>query len=266
MAASPRARAWWLRRLSGIPYSFTGHANDIFCETGYPVSNERLVRDARFIVTETDYARHWMEEKYPFARGKVRRVFNGIALDGFPPRQPPGPIPRILSVGRYVEKKGFGDLIEACAVLRAAGRSQFECLIVGGGPLAETLQAQIRAAWPRPSVKLLGPRPQGEVRRLLAEAQLFVLACVVEEGGGSDNLPTVIMEAMACGLPVVSTRVAGVPEMIADGEDGLLVPAHDPPALPRRSVLRASSRTRASAGRLGSTAVERPCARAKRSM
>jgi glycosyltransferase involved in cell wall biosynthesis len=222
--------AWWLRRLSGIPYSFTGHANDIFCETGFPVSNEQLVRDACFIVTETDYARHWMEEKYPFARGKVRRVFNGIALDGFPPRQPSGPIPRILSVGRYVEKKGFADLIEACRLLRAAGQ-EFECLIIGGGPLAETLQAAIDRADLGSSVKLLGPRPQGEVRRLLSEAQLFVLACVVEEGGGSDNLPTVIMEAMACGLPVVSTRVAGVPEMIADGEEGLLVPAHDPSAL-----------------------------------
>ena len=223
--------AWWLRRLFGVGYSFTGHANDIFCETDFPVSNADLVREARFVVTETDHARRWMEEKHPGARGKIFRVFNGIAMDGFPPRTAAaGAVPRILSVGRYVEKKGFGDLIAACGLLR--GREvAFECAIVGGGPLERELQAQIDAAQLGEVVKLTGPRPQAEVRRMLAEAELFVLACVVEAGGGSDNLPTVLMEAMACGTPVISTRVAGVPEMVDDGRTGLLTPPNDPPAL-----------------------------------
>ncbi len=222
--------AWWLRRLFGIRYSFTGHANDIFCESGSPITNADLVRSARFVVTETDFARHWMEEKHPGARGKVFRVFNGIALDGFPPRSPAPGLPRLVSVGRSVEKKGFGHLIEACRLLRERGR-ECECLIIGGGPLEGELQAQIdRAAlWDR--VHLLGPRPQSEVRELLASAHVFALACSHETGGGSDNLPTVIMEAMACGVPVLSTRVAGVPEMISDDCDGLLVPPGDPPAL-----------------------------------
>ena len=222
--------AWWLRRLFGFSYSFTGHANDIFCDTDFPVSNADLVRDARFVVTETDHARRWMEEKHAVARGKVFRVFNGIAMDGFPPRVAAGAVPRILSVGRYVEKKGFGDLIAACGLLRGRG-VVFECAIIGGGPLERELQAQIDAAQLGAVVKLLGPLPQTEVRRMLAEAQLFVLACVVETGGGSDNLPTVIMEAMACGTPVISTRVAGVPEMVSDGETGLLTPPNDPAAL-----------------------------------
>ena len=222
--------AWWLRRLFGFSYSFTGHANDIFCETDFPVSNADLVREAKFVVTETDHARRWMEEKHAHARGKIFRLFNGIGMDGFPPRAAAGAVPRILSVGRYVEKKGFGDLIAACALLRGRG-VVFECAIVGGGPLEPELQAQIDAAQLGEIVKLPGPRPQTEVRRMLAEAQLFVLACVVEAGGGSDNLPTVIMEAMACGTPVISTRVAGVPEMVADGETGLLTPPNDPPAL-----------------------------------
>ena len=222
--------AWWLRELFGFSYSFTGHANDIFCATDFPVSNADLVRGARFVVTETDHARRWMEEKYAGARGKVFRVFNGIALDGFPPRAAAGAVPRILSVGRSVEKKGFADLIAACGLLRGRG-VEFECAIVGGGPLEQELQAQIDAAQLGEVVKLLGPRPQAEVRRMLAEAQLFVLACVVEKDGGSDNLPTVIMEAMACGTPVISTRVAGVPEMLDDGQTGLLAPPNDPPAL-----------------------------------
>jgi len=227
--------AWWLRRLYGIRYSFTGHANDIFCPTDFPVSNAGLVRDAEFVVTETDYARRWMEETHPFARGRVHKVFNGIAFDVFPPREPLAGIPRILSVGRYVEKKGFGELIEACALVRADG-VPFECLIVGGGPLESELQAQIDRLGLGECVKLSGPRPQEEVRRLLARSAVFALASVPEAGGGSDNLPTVIMEAMACSVPVVSTAVAGIPEMIIDGQDGLLVPPKDPAALARALV------------------------------
>ena len=126
--------AWWLRRLYGISYSYTGHANDIFCATDCPVSNEHLARDARLIITETDFARRWMEERYPFVRGKVFRVFNGIDPTGFFPRVASGDAPLIVSVGRYVEKKGFDVLIEACAKLRDRGLP-FRCEIAGGGPL-----------------------------------------------------------------------------------------------------------------------------------
>jgi len=224
--------AWWLRELASVSYSFTGHANDIFCETDFPVSNAQLVREARFIVTETDFARAWMAEKYPSAARKVFRVFNGID-DDFPPRQPAGAVPLILSVGRSVEKKGFRYLIEACAQLRAQGLA-FECRIVGGGPLEAELQAQIDRAELGESVKLLGPRSQTEVRALLASAQIFALACVPDAEGGSDNLPTVIMEAMRCGVPVVSTNLAGVPEMIADGVEGFLVAPGDARALAER--------------------------------
>jgi glycosyltransferase involved in cell wall biosynthesis len=222
--------AWWLRRLFGIRYSFTGHANDIFCDTAFPVSNGDLVRDAEFVVTETDYARRWMEERYPRTKGKVFRVFNGIALEGFPAPAPSADVPKIISVGRSVEKKGFGDLIEACRLLRTQG-VDFACDIVGGGPLEEVLRAQIDREALEDAVRLLGPKPQAEVRRRIAEARIFVLACAPEKGGGSDNLPTVIMEAMACGVPVVSTVLAGVPEMLSDGEEGFLVPPKNSPAL-----------------------------------
>jgi len=222
--------AWWLRKLFGIGYSFTGHANDIFCDTDFPVSNADLVRAARFVVTETDYARRWMEKKYPWARGKVFRVFNGVAIDGFPAKELASGLPRVISVGRYVEKKGFGDLIQACGLLRDRG-IDFVCGIVGGGPLEAQLQAQITESRLEQQVQLLGPRSQNEVRRLLAAAQLFVLACVPEKDGGSDNLPTVIMEAMLARTPVISTELAGVPEMITPGLDGLLVLPQNPVAL-----------------------------------
>jgi len=222
--------AWMLRKLFGFTYSFTGHANDIFCENDFPITNEMLVRSAKLIVTETDFARRWMEEKYPFARGRIVRVFNGIATDGFPQRQPPSGPPRIISVGRYVEKKGFADLIEACRLLRNRGR-KFDCVIVGGGPLETVLQTRIERASLGDVVRLLGPRSQSEVRELLAGSELFVLACVPDAEGGSDNLPTVILEAMLSELPVVSTKIAGIPEMVIDGETGLLVAAKEPAAL-----------------------------------
>ena len=222
--------AWMLEKLYGFSYSFTGHANDIFCENDFPVTNEMLVRDAKLVVTETDFARRWMKEKYPFARGRIVRVFNGVRTDGFAPRAPTGAVPRIVSVGRSVEKKGFADLIEACRLLRERGRT-FECAIVGGGPLDTILETRIERANLGGHVRLLGPCAQAEVRELLASSHVFALASVPESGGGSDNLPTVIVEAMLAGMPVVSTRVAGIPEMIVDGEDGFLVSPRDPSAL-----------------------------------
>ena len=222
--------AWMLKMLHGFTYSFTGHANDIFCDNDFPVTNEMLVRGAKLVVTETDFARRWMEEKYPFARGRIVRVFNGVATDGFAPRVPASGPSRIVSVGRSVEKKGFADLIEACRILHERGRT-FECAIVGGGPLDTILQTRIDRANLGSVVRLLGPRAQGEVRQLLASSHVFALASVPESDGGSDNLPTVIVEAMLAGLPVVSTRVAGIPEMIADGESGFLVSAKDPAGL-----------------------------------
>jgi glycosyltransferase involved in cell wall biosynthesis len=221
--------AWWLRELYGITYSFTGHANDIFCEHGTPLTNRALVERAKLVITETDFARHWVEEHHPGAGGKVVRIFNGISMPE-PARPDPAAIPRILSVGRYVEKKGFGDLIESCRLLRERGHA-FECIIVGGGPLHQELQAQIERLALGDCVKLAGPQAQSDVAALLSTAHLFVLACVVEKDGGSDNLPTVVAEAMAAGVPTISTTVAGVPEMITHGRDGLLVAPHEPAQL-----------------------------------
>ncbi len=222
--------AWWLRESYGFTYSYTGHANDIFCPNDHAVSSAILARDAEFIVTETDYARRWMEERYPFTRGKVHRVFNGLDGDGFLPWQPSGPIPRIVSVGRLVEKKGFDVLIDSCASLRQRG-VDFSCDIIGDGPLQPDLAAQIERLALGGQVRLLGALAQDDVRRHLASAQVFVLACQPDREGGSDNLPTAIAEAMMAGVPAISTPVAGVPEMIHDGETGLLVPPRDSKAL-----------------------------------
>ena len=138
--------------------------------------------------------------------------------------------PTIISIGRLIEKKGFADLVEACRLLRARG-VDFGCKIIGEGPLQAALQEQITAGGLTGVVLLTGALAQSEVVSRLARAAVFALPCVPETGGGMDNLPTVVMEAMAAGLPVVSTSIGGVPEMVADTTTGLLVPARQPAAL-----------------------------------
>ena len=222
--------AYWLKEFYGITYSFTGHANDLFCETDFPITLGDLVREAKFVVTEADFSRDWLLRRQPAHAAKIHRVYNGIDPTAFPDANPAPGRPRIVSVGRCIEKKGFADLIDACGLLRDRGVS-FECDIVGGGPLEESLRARVAERGLQEVVRLTGPQPQEEVRRLLAEATLFVLACATESDGGMDNFPTVIVEAMATGLPVVSTRLAGVPEMVEHGVTGLLVGEKQPEAL-----------------------------------
>ena len=219
--------AWWMKKFYGIPFSFTGHANDMFCETGLPGTLDDLVREASFVVAVSDFSRDWLCRRAPAHAGKIHRIYNGMDIATLDPAVPAPGKPRILSVGRYIEKKGFADLIDACAILRSRNLD-FECEIIGGGPLEEPLRARIAELGLQDSVLLAGPRPQEEVRQKLSAATLFVLACATEPDGGMDTLPTVIVEAMAAGLPVVSTRLAAVPEMVVHESTGLLVGERQP--------------------------------------
>src|SRR5207249_4785872 len=178
--------AYWIKKFWGIGYSFTGHANDIFCETDFPVSLDDLVREAKFVVTETNFSRDWLREKFPDRARKIHRVYNGIHVEEFPAATHDSSKPRIISVGRCIEKKGFGDLIEACRILKQRG-VEFDCRIVGGGPLEADLRAQIDRAGLNADVSLTGPRTEEEVIRLLTGSTLFALACVREADGGMDN-------------------------------------------------------------------------------
>ena len=146
----------------------------------------------------------------------MHRIYNGVDLARFHPVDFGSGIPEIVSIGRLIEKKGFADLISACRLLKPRGR-EFVCEIIGEGPLEPALQAQIARDGLESCVKLVGPQTQSQIALRLSHATIFALPCTREEGGGMDNLPTVIMEAMAAGLPVVSTPLAGVPEMVEHG-------------------------------------------------
>ena len=222
--------AFWIERFFGIGFSFTGHANDIFAPKPFEVSLGEMIDAARAVVTVSEYGVQFLCEKFPGAARKMHCVYNGIDLGRFRPADFSAIPPTIISIGRLIEKKGFSDLVEACRLLRARG-TDFRCQIIGEGPLQAALQEQITAGGLTSVVLLTGPLAQGEVIDRLARAWVFALPCVPETGGGMDNLPTVVMEAMAAALPVVSTPLGGVPEMVLDGVTGFLVPGDQPAAL-----------------------------------
>ncbi|MFZ4773747.1 MAG: glycosyltransferase family 4 protein [Terrimicrobiaceae bacterium] len=222
--------AFWLHRLYGISFSFTAHANDFFVGANEksPVRLEDLFSEARHIATVSDFSKRLLQNRFPQAADRIVRVYNGIDPERFAgPRRPAKP-PLILTVGRYIEKKGFSDLIAACALLKDI---PLECRIIGEGPLDGELRSLVESLGQQGRVVIAGPAPESEIIERLHETAVFALPCVTDSRGDSDNLPTVIMEAMAAGLPVVSTTVAGVPEMVSEGVTGFLAPERSPEIL-----------------------------------
>jgi colanic acid/amylovoran biosynthesis glycosyltransferase len=224
--------AWWIRRLYGISYSFTGHANDIFVgKANQRVPLEKLVNDAEFVVSVSDFGAAFLRHRVPAAGSKIHRVYNGLDLSAFTTvPNPSGPV-KILAVGRLIPKKGFRDLITACSFLVQMNVPDFRCRIVGAGPEENELRQIVLKQGLEEIVSLAGEKNQEQLPAELAEAHVFALPCRHDQQGDSDNLPTVIIEAMAAGLPVVSTRLAGIPELVADKKNGLLIEENDPVAL-----------------------------------
>lgn len=222
--------AFWIAKFFPITFSFTAHANDIFAPRNFEIGLEKLIQTARLIITETDYSEKFLRERFPEHADRIHRIYNGLNLAEFGHANFSSDPPMIVAIGRLIPKKGFANLIRACALLVEHGRP-FRCEIFGDGPLESQLRGQVEELGLQEFVQLPGPKPQHELRERLARASVFVLPSVPEAEGGMDNLPTVIMEAMATGLPVVSTRIGGIPEMVIDNETGFLMRPDDPVAL-----------------------------------
>jgi colanic acid/amylovoran biosynthesis glycosyltransferase len=229
-ASSPTAVARLAARFAGIPYSFTAHAKDIFHETVRMSDLREKVRDADGAITVSDYNLEFLRRVCGEPAGKVRRVYNGLHLDRFGFESPRNREPRVVAVGRLIEKKGFADLIEACRILQESG-ILLTCSIIGTGELESDLRGRISRCGLEGRVELLGPRPQAEIVDRVRAAAVFAAPCVVGEDGNRDGLPTTLVEAMAIGTPCVSTDVTGIPEVVRDGLTGLQVAQRDPAAL-----------------------------------
>ncbi|HEY4273078.1 MAG TPA: glycosyltransferase family 4 protein [Candidatus Udaeobacter sp.] len=246
--------AFWIKEFLQITFSFTAHANDIFAPRQFEISLDKLVYAARAIVTETDFAARFLHERFPDCVNRIHRIYNGLDLAEFERAGFSSTPPLIVAVGRLIPKKGFSDLIRACGLL-AAGGKPFRCEIIGEGPLETELCRQIEGLGLQNRLVLSGAKPQSQVRQRLAAANVFVLPSVIDSDGGMDNLPTVIMEAMATGLPVVSTNISGIPEMVIENETGFLVRPGD--VLAMADAIEKLINDRSLAQRLGDGGYER---------
>jgi glycosyltransferase involved in cell wall biosynthesis len=233
-AHGPTGVARFASLMSDIPFSFTAHAKDLY------LTPRRVIRErasaAEFVATCTAYNERYLRALLGPAARKVELVYHGIDLPllAFRPSTtaaaPDLDERLVLSVGRLVPKKGHDDLIAACALLHASG-NRFRCMIVGEGPLRAELASEIARRGLTGVVTLEGAMTHAKLIDLYRRADLFALAPRIAENGDRDGIPNVIAEAMAIGVPVVSTDVSGIPELVRQEKTGLLVPPRDPQAL-----------------------------------
>lgn len=221
-----------VKDLLDVTFSIHPHAFGLFGRNQRNVKKE--LENATRVVTVSEYHRAFIADlSSSIAPEDIQVVHYGIETDHFTPAAaPPSQPSRILSVGRPIEKKGHEYLIDACRRLAERG-FDFQCEIVvgGSGGLRDALQHRIDRHRLTNQVRLLNMYGEDEIVELYRRSHVFALGCVVAASGDRDGLPNVLIEALACGLPVVTTPVAGIPELVEDMETGLLVPERDAVAL-----------------------------------
>lgn len=216
--------AWLL----DAPFSFTGHATDLFRNRSALLDK---IERANFIICISTFHRDFYLE-HGARPEQLVIAYCGIDLSWFYPPTPGSRDPqrpyRILSSGRLVEKKGFSDLIDACKLLADRGE-RFDCVIGGSGPLEAELNAQIKRLNLTDRINVTGKALlQEKIVDFMHDGDVYVLPCVWAADGDVDGLPQMIMEAMASGLPAISTRLVGIPDLIKHEDTGLLVEPNNP--------------------------------------
>jgi len=217
-----------LKELGGPTYSLTMHAKDIYRSTVDPAMLDRLCANSEFIVTVCDANVRYIAERVgEEAQSKLRRLYNGIDLANFEYHAGPRDKNHLVSVGRLVEKKGFHILIDAVDRLKRDGLDDLRVTIVGDGDQRENLAKQIDELGLGDTIELTGPQDSDAVRQIMESATLLCLPCIIGEDGNRDALPTVLLEALARGLPCISTPVTGIPEILDEGRAGVIVAEND---------------------------------------
>ena len=225
-AHDPALVALLVKRLTRLPYSFTAHARDLVQIP--PSSLAARAAEATALVTCCEANAEYIASTVPTSVPAVRVIHHGVELDLFKPQPRPtlSPEARLVTVGRLVEKKGFPDLLQALGRLKASGR-RITCQVYGDGPLLKQLTALRDSLGLEHDVHFAGERSREAIIQALHSSEVFVLTPTVTEDGDRDGIPNVLVEAMACGLPVVSTSAGGIPELVTHGVNGFLTAPGD---------------------------------------
>ncbi|MFT7531752.1 MAG: glycosyltransferase involved in cell wall biosynthesis [Gammaproteobacteria bacterium] len=221
-------------RMCGVSYSAQARAHDIH-RVNYAKVLKATLKGAKFVITNTDYNRNYLKKFLPAAQTqKIVRIYNGIDLAGFQASR--NKVQRndfrIISVGRITPQKGYIDLLKACSIIRDKG-VKFHLDIIGEPEMDrcedyfKQLKSLHRELALENFVKFHGAQPLIEVIKFYNNSHLFVLPCVIDSDGSRDIIPNSLIEAMAMKLPVISTCVTGVPEIIDNETNGILVEPGD---------------------------------------
>ncbi|MFA6223068.1 MAG: glycosyltransferase [Desulfomonilaceae bacterium] len=227
-AMGPATAAWVASELTGIPYSFTARAGDIYPPDG---ALKEKIEAAKFVISDNMTNVPYLEQIAPSSKGKIFGIYNGVPLE----KAAEAPVLmtppyKILALGRFDRIKAFHILLHACKILKDSGLS-FRLTLAGDGPRRLQLKHLARKLGLTDYISFPGFVPYNFVSDLFCSADVFVMSSAVHSSGDRDGLPTVIMEALAHRLPVVATDVCGIPEVIHNGETGLLVGQNDPQSL-----------------------------------
>jgi colanic acid/amylovoran biosynthesis glycosyltransferase len=219
-----------IHRLTGIPFSFTAHAHDIYVKR---TLLKNKIQEAAFIVTISEHNRNFLRNLYgEAAMRKVEIVRCGADQSLFqaPVSRSGNETITMVCVAGLEEKKGHRYLLEACHLLADRGIA-LRCFLIGDGPLRAEIEAQIKGLNLQRQVIVLGQQTRQQVQQHLLQADLMVLPSVRLSSGKQEGIPVALMEAMAMSLPVIATRLSGIPELVEDGKSGILVSERDPEAI-----------------------------------
>jgi colanic acid/amylovoran biosynthesis glycosyltransferase len=223
--------AYLVHLFTGIPFSVTAHAKDVYRDAVDPIVFREIADAAVALVTVCESNRRYLGERLLAGRSpRVERIYNGVDLDRLSPPDTARDPRLILGVGRLIEKKGYHVLLHACRLLADRGVA-YRCVLVGDGDQRARLLADRDRLDLGGRVDLAGTATRDYVLAWMRRARVLAAPCLTAADGNRDALPTVLLEALALGLPAVSTPVGGIPEIVEDGVEGLLVPEGDPVAL-----------------------------------
>ena len=228
-ATHPALAAWIIHQFNDILYSITAHAHDIFVDQ--TMLREKL-RSAVFIRAISKFNKKFLIDKFGKEfESKIHVIHTGIEPKNYSSRKKTSSnLFKMLNIGSLQTYKGQKFLIQACAILREQ-HLPFYCLIIGQGELRGALQSLIDELDLKDEIHLAGGKDEDEIREILPDFDCYIQPSIVTESGKMEGIPVALMEAMACGIPVIATNISGVPELVQDGIGGYLVPPGDVVAL-----------------------------------